>query len=65
SRVEAARRLLEAGHDAPKRVATACGYANVNGLRRAFLRRLGTTPASYRRTHARVQFAADLIRGKL
>ena len=63
SRVEAARRLLEAGHDAPKRIAAECGYANVNGLRRAFLRRLGTTPASYRRTHAGVQFAADSMQG--
>ena len=55
SRVEAARRLLEAGHESPKRVAADCGYANVNGLRRAFLRRLGTTPASYRRSYANAQ----------
>ena len=52
SRVEAARRLLEGGHDSPKRIAADCGYANVNGLRRAFLRRLSITPASYRKLYA-------------
>ena len=50
-RVEAARRLLQAGRDTPKRVAGLCGYADVNGLRRAFRRRLGITPADYRRMH--------------
>lgn len=50
-RVEAARRLLEAGRYTPKRVAGLCGYADVNGLRRAFRRRLGITPADYRRLH--------------
>ncbi|MET3650465.1 GlxA family transcriptional regulator [Dyella japonica] len=50
-RVEAARRLLEIGREAPKRVASLCGYADVNGLRRAFMRRLGVTPADYRRMH--------------
>jgi len=56
SRVEVARRLLEGGHDSPKRIAADCGYANLNGLRRAFLRRLSITPASYRKlyTHAPV-----------
>ncbi|WP_413626791.1 GlxA family transcriptional regulator [Luteibacter sp. Lutesp34] len=54
-RVEAARRLLEAGNETPKRVADHLGYADVNGLRRAFLRRVGVTPADYRKrhTHAR------------
>lgn len=51
-RVEAARRLLEAGHESPKRVAARCGYADANGLRRAFMRRLGVTPAEYRKRHA-------------
>lgn len=50
-RVEAARRLLEIGQEAPKRVASLCGYADANGLRRAFMRRLGVTPADYRRMH--------------
>jgi transcriptional regulator GlxA family with amidase domain len=51
TRVEAARRLLETGNSAPKRVAADCGYADVNGLRRAFVRRLGVTPADYRRRY--------------
>jgi len=50
-RVEAARRLLESASEPPKRVAALCGYADVNGLRRAFVRRLGVTPADYRRMH--------------
>ncbi|HEY4294763.1 GlxA family transcriptional regulator [Luteibacter sp.] len=54
-RVEAARRLLEDGHETPKRVAARLGYADANGLRRAFVRRVGVTPAEYRKrhTHAR------------
>ena len=55
ARVEAARRLLEQGNDAPKRIAARCGYADMNGLRRAFVRRLGMTPAHYRKFHRIVQ----------
>lgn len=51
ARVEAARRLLEGGNNSPKKVASACGYADANGLRRAFMRRIGVTPADYRRQH--------------
>lgn len=51
-RVEAARRMLETGNETPKRVATLCGYADANGLRRAFMRRVGITPAEYRKRHA-------------
>jgi transcriptional regulator GlxA family with amidase domain len=51
ARVEAARRLLEQGRDAPKRIAARCGYTDINGLRRAFVRRLGMTPAHYRKFH--------------
>jgi transcriptional regulator GlxA family with amidase domain len=54
-RVEAARRLLEHGNESPKRVAARCGYADVNGLRRAFMRRVGVTPAEYRKRHAHVR----------
>lgn len=50
-RVDAARRLLEA-NDAPKHVASACGFSNVDTLRRAFVRQVGVTPAEYRHTHA-------------
>lgn len=51
-RVEGARRLLEEGHETPKRVAARCGYGDANGLRRAFMRRVGVTPAEYRKRHA-------------
>ncbi|MCQ8242418.1 GlxA family transcriptional regulator [Rhizosaccharibacter radicis] len=50
-RVDAARTALERG-EPPKLVANACGFNDVNTMRRAFLRRLGTTPADYRRRHA-------------
>ncbi|HTI00566.1 MAG TPA: DJ-1/PfpI family protein [Acidisoma sp.] len=51
ARVEAARRLLEEGRQMPKQVAAACGFADADVLRRAFLRRVGVTPAEYRRRH--------------
>jgi transcriptional regulator GlxA family with amidase domain len=49
SRVTCARKLLEAGDETPKRVAAQCGFANADTLRRAFVRRVGVTPAEYRR----------------
>ena len=52
ARVEAARRRLEHGHAAPKQVAADCGFADADTLRRAFLRRVGVTPASYRRSQS-------------
>ena len=47
-RVEAAQRLLETGA-APKLVADQCGFSDVDTFRRAFQRKLGVTPAAYRR----------------
>jgi transcriptional regulator GlxA family with amidase domain len=52
-RVNAARRLLEAGHEAPKQVAAHCGFADADTLRRAFARHVGVTPAEYRKQFAR------------
>ena len=52
-RIAAARRLLEAGRDTPKRVAVLCGFADADTLRRAFGRHLGVTPAEYRKRFAR------------
>ena len=57
TRVEAARRMLEDGHDTPKQVAARCGFADVDVLRRAFQRRTGVTPADYRRRHGPVAMA--------
>lgn len=50
-RVNAARVRLETGREAPKQVAAACGFANADTLRRAFVRYLGVTPAEYRKRH--------------
>lgn len=52
TRVAAARRLLEAGGAAPKQVASRCGFADVDTLRRAFQRQVGITPAEYRKRYA-------------
>lgn len=52
ARVEAARRMLEDGHDTPKQVAARCGFADADVLRRAFVRRVGVTPVEYRKRFA-------------
>lgn len=52
ARVNAARRLLEQGHEAPKQVAAQCGFADADTLRRAFMRHVGVTPAEYRKRFA-------------
>jgi len=49
ARVDAARRMLEESGTPLKRVASQCGFGDPNSLRRAFLRRLGVSPADYRR----------------
>jgi transcriptional regulator GlxA family with amidase domain len=54
ARVTAARRLLEGGQHSPKQVAARCGFADADTLRRAFARRVGVTPAEYRKRYARV-----------
>lgn len=52
ARVTAARTLLENGHDTPKLVASKCGFANADTLRRTFKKHVGVTPAEYRKQHA-------------
>jgi transcriptional regulator GlxA family with amidase domain len=47
-RVEAARRQLELTERGLKQVASAAGFGNVDVMRRAFVRLLGTTPRRYR-----------------
>jgi transcriptional regulator GlxA family with amidase domain len=49
TRVSAARKLLENGHDTPKLVAAKCGFSSVDTLRRTFSRYVGITPAEYRK----------------
>ncbi len=53
-RVNAARQLLETGHETPKQVAAHCGFADADTLRRAFARHVGVTPAEYRKRFARI-----------
>jgi transcriptional regulator GlxA family with amidase domain len=48
ARIDAARRLAEESDHPAKRLADAVGYANVDGFRRAFSRRLGVTLVQYR-----------------
>lgn len=52
TRISAARHLLENGHDTPKQVAAKCGFANIDTLRRSFIRHVGITPAEYRKRQA-------------
>lgn len=47
-RVERARSMLESGGDSLERVARNCGFASAEVMRRAFRRRLGTSPSEYR-----------------
>jgi transcriptional regulator GlxA family with amidase domain len=58
ARVNAARRLLELGNEAPKQVALHCGFADADTLRRAFARHVGVTPAEYRKRFARISASA-------
>jgi transcriptional regulator GlxA family with amidase domain len=53
ARIDAARRLAEESALPAKRLADAVGYANVDGFRRAFTRRLGVGLVEYRRRFAR------------
>jgi transcriptional regulator GlxA family with amidase domain len=48
ARVDSARRLLEDTDKPLQRIASSCGFANPDTMRRAFLRRIGTGPSEYR-----------------
>jgi AraC-like DNA-binding protein len=47
-RIDAARGLFGEAQSAVQVVAWRCGFATVDNLRRAFVRRLGVTPQQYR-----------------
>lgn len=53
ARIDAARRLAEESDLPAKRLADAVGYANVDGFRRAFGRRLGVSLGEYRSRFAK------------
>ncbi|MCV9938441.1 helix-turn-helix domain-containing protein [Boseaceae bacterium BT-24-1] len=48
ARVDAARRLLEDTEQPLRRVATSCGFSDMNTMRRIFASKIGVTPAAYR-----------------
>lgn len=48
ARVDAARRLLEDTAQPLQRIATSCGFADMNTMRRIFAKTIGVTPAAYR-----------------
>lgn len=48
ARVDAARRLLEDTSQPLQRIAAACGFTDVNTMRRTFARIIGVTPNEYR-----------------
>lgn len=48
ARVDSARRLLEDTETPLQRVASSCGFANPDTMRKAFLRCIGTGPSEYR-----------------
>lgn len=49
ARLQAARQRLETSSEATGRVAAACGFSSADVMARAMTRRLGVTPADYRR----------------
>ena len=49
ARIDAARRLIEDADVSLNRLADTVGYANADGFRRAFMRRLGVGPSDYRK----------------
>jgi transcriptional regulator GlxA family with amidase domain len=48
ARVDSARRLLEDTETPLQRIASSCGFANPDTMRRAFIRRIGAGPSEYR-----------------
>jgi transcriptional regulator GlxA family with amidase domain len=53
-RIEHAKTLFHDGNLAPKQVASLCGFGDIDTFRRAFVRRVGITPADYRKRHPMV-----------
>jgi transcriptional regulator GlxA family with amidase domain len=48
ARIDAARRMLEESDTRLQRVASRCGFASPDTMRRCFMRRIGTGPSNYR-----------------
>ncbi|EPR9734702.1 GlxA family transcriptional regulator [Enterobacter bugandensis] len=54
ARIDVARRLIEDADVSLKRLASTVGYANTDGFRRAFMRRIGVRPRDYRKRFSSV-----------
>jgi transcriptional regulator GlxA family with amidase domain len=52
SRIETARRLIEASDATFEDIARTCGFGTVETMYRTFQRTLGTTPGRFRRSQA-------------
>src|SRR5580698_5893631 len=48
ARLDAARRMLEDTAKSLQKIASECGFGNVDGMRRTFIRNLGVGPGEYR-----------------
>lgn len=48
ARTDAARRMLEDTTQPLQRIAVLCGFGNLHGMRRAFMKTIGVTPSEYR-----------------
>ena len=62
-RIEEAKQLLETTDTAVEAVAEAVGYQDASSFVRLFKRRVGDTPAAYRRRVAMPEFIADIGQG--
>ncbi len=58
TRIEEAKQLLEADHDNVEEIGHLVGYEDPTFFRRLFKRRVGMTPAAYRRKFTRIAAAA-------
>lgn len=61
ARTDAARRMLAETKTPLQRVARACGFGNLNTMRRVFLRNLGVAPLDYRKSFRSAYADAEMI----
>jgi Helix-turn-helix domain len=59
ARIDAARRMLADTKTPVQRVARACGFGNLNTMRRVFISNLGVTPLDYRKSFRSAYSDAD------
>ncbi len=62
ARIDAARRMLADTKLPLQRIARACGFGNLNTMRRVFIRNLGVAPLDYRKSFRSAYSDADATR---